>query len=116
MRRPPARGGRPRKRPCSLVADKAYDSRHIRAELRRRRIEPCIARRGWAKEHGLGRLRWAVERSLAWLGQFRRRRIRYERRPETHETLLTIGYALICWSFTRNWFCWRLQGEALPLS
>jgi len=96
--------GRPRKRPCSLVADKAYDSARIRTELRRRRIEPQIARRGWRQEPGLGRLRWVVERTLAWLGQFRRLRIRYERLPEIHEAFLTIGCVLICWNFIQMWF------------
>jgi transposase len=105
IRRPPGRAGRPRRRPCTLVADKAYDSRRIRAELRRRRIEPRIAKRGWAAEHGLGRLRWVVERTLAWMGQFRRLRIRYERLPEIHEAFLTIGAALICWNYIQNWFC-----------
>jgi transposase len=87
------------------VADKAYDSRKIRAELSRRRIRPRIARRGWAKDHGLGRVRWVVERTLAWLGQFRRLRIRYEKLPEIHEAFLAIGCALICWNFIQNTFC-----------
>ena len=97
--------GRPRKRPSALVADKAYDSQKIRTELRRRRIKPQIARRGWRQEPGLGRLRWVVERTLAWLGQFRRLRIRYERLAEIHEAFLTIGCILICWNFIQNWFC-----------
>ncbi len=99
------RFGRPRKRPCALAAGKAYDSRKIRTQLRRRRIRPRITRRGWAKGHGLGRLRRVVERTLAWLGQFRRVRIRYEKLPEIHEAFLTIGCALICWSLIQNTFC-----------
>lgn len=105
IQRPGARGGRPHKRPCTLVADKAYDSRHMLAELKRRRIEPRITQRSWTKDHGLGRLRWVVERSLAWLGQFRRLRIRYEKLPEIHEAFLTIGCALICRNFIQNWSC-----------
>ncbi len=66
---------------------------------------PRVPPGGWAREHGLGRLRWVAERTLAWLGQFRCLRIRYERRPEIHEALLTIGCSLICWNFTQHGFC-----------
>jgi transposase len=43
--------------------------------------------------------RWVVERSFAWLHQFRRLRIRYEWRPGMHEAFLTLACALICWRF-----------------
>jgi hypothetical protein len=38
----PQRRGRPRTRPRELVADKAYDSRAFRQQLRRRGIKPTI--------------------------------------------------------------------------
>jgi transposase len=44
----------------------------------------------------LGRHRWVVERTLAWLNQFRRLTIRYERRQDIHEAFLSLGCALIC--------------------
>ena len=96
--------GRPRRRPVSVVADKAYDSAHIRGELRQRRIGSLIARRG-EQQWGLGRWRWVVERTLSWLSQLRRLRVRYERRADIHQAFLTIGCALICWNFVQNWFC-----------
>ncbi len=37
-----------------------------------------------------------VERTIAWLHQYRRLRVRYERRADIHQALLTIGYCLIC--------------------
>ena len=40
---------------------------------------------------GLGRTRWVVERTLAWLHQFRRRNLRYDRRPCVHEAFLTLA-------------------------
>ena len=40
--------------------------------------------------------RWVVERTLAWLNRFRRLAIRYERRADIHEALVTLGCALIC--------------------
>jgi transposase len=57
--------GQRRKRPAKLHADKAYDSRANRAELRRRSITSRIARRGMESSKRLGRHRWRIERSLS---------------------------------------------------
>jgi transposase len=94
--------GRPRKRPAKLHADKAYDSGPLREELRRRGITPRIARRGIESSERLGRHRWVVERTLAWLNRYRRLRIRYERRADMHLAFLHIGCALICWNFINH--------------
>jgi transposase len=96
------RVGRPRKRPAKLHADKAYDSKPLREELRRRSITPRIARRGIESSERLGRHRWVVERTLAWLNRYRRLRIRYERRADMHLAFLHIGCALICWNFVNH--------------
>src|SRR5947208_6558484 len=76
---PPVRGkrGRPRRRPDTLLADRGYDSQPHRQALRTRGIRPSIAKR--RTEHGsrLGNERWVVERTLSWLHQYRRLRIRY---------------------------------------
>ena len=103
----PVRGkrGRPRKRPAKLHADKAYDSRALREELRRRGITPRIARRGVESSERLGRYRWVVERTISWLNRFRRLRVRYERRADIHLAFLHIGCALICWNFLNHRFC-----------
>src|SRR4051794_24611287 len=63
---PPIRGkrGRPRHRPRSVYADRAYDSGPHRRRLRRRGIRPRIARRGSEHGSGLGKIRWVVERTL----------------------------------------------------
>jgi transposase len=55
-------------------------------------------------EHGsrLGRWRWVVERTFAWLNQFRRLRVRYEKRGDIHEAFLYLGCALICWNVLRG--------------
>ena len=50
---------------------------------------------------GLGRWRWVVERTFAWLNQFRRLRVRYEKRADIHEAFLSLACALICWRFLR---------------
>ena len=98
---PAVRGkrGRPRRRPERVQGDRGYDSEPHRQWLRRLGIEPLLAKRNTPHGSGLGVYRWVVERTLAWLHQFRRLRIRYERRPEMHEAFMTLGCALICWRF-----------------
>jgi transposase len=88
--------GRRRKRPAKLHADKAYDCPRCRRALSRRRIKVRIARKGVESSERLGRHRWVVERTLAWLGQFRRLAIRHERRPDIHAAFLSLGCSLIC--------------------
>jgi transposase len=93
----PIRGkvGRPRSRPEAVVGDKAYTSRGNAAELVERRITPMLPARGTDEDRGLGKIRWVVERTFAWLHQFRRLRVRYERRADIHLAFLLIGCALI---------------------
>lgn len=94
----PVRGkrGRPRQRPDTLIADKAYDSQPLRDTLRWLGIEPKIPRRRQSSA-GLGKLRWVVERTLAWLHQLRRLRTRYDRRDDVHQAFMNLGCAMICW-------------------
>ena len=95
---PPIRGqrGRPRRRPAQVQGDRAYDSEPHRRALRSLRIEPVLAQRFTEHGSGLGIHRWVVERTLAWLHQFRRLRIRYERRADIHEAFLSLACSLIC--------------------
>ena len=44
----------------------------------------------------LGRHRWKVERSLAWLLANRRLTVRYERRADILQAFLQLACALIC--------------------
>jgi transposase len=95
---PPIRtpAGRRRKRPDKVHADKGYDYPRCRAALRRRHIKVRLARKGVDRSDRLGRHRWVVERTLAWLNHFRRLRVRDERRADIHHAFLTLGCALIC--------------------
>lgn len=88
--------GRRRMRPEKLHADKAYDIPRCRQALRRRHIRIRIARKGRDSSERLGRHRWVVERTLAWLNRFRRLTVRYERRADIHHAFLTLGCAMIC--------------------
>ena len=58
--------------------------------------DPLIARRKTAHGSGLGSQRWVVERTLSWLHQHRRLRIRYERQAGVHEAFLSLACSLIC--------------------
>ena len=82
--------GRPRDRPDSVLGDRGYDAESIRQGLRDRRIIPFIAKRNTEHGSGLGRWRWVVERTFAWLNQFRRLRVRYEKRADISSTLVLV--------------------------
>lgn len=57
--------------------------------------------RDWQKA-GLGKFRWVVERTHAWLHNFRRLRIRFERCAGIHEAFLKLGCSLVCWNIFRR--------------
>ena len=94
--------GASRYRFAELYADRAYDSNPHREALREIGTIPKIARRNTEHGSGLGVYRWVVERTLSWLHQFRRLRIRYERRDDIHDAFLTIGCILICHRMLEN--------------
>ena len=91
--------GRPRCRPSCLLGDRGYDAKAIRDTVRARRILPQLAKRNTRHGSGLGRGRWVVERTFAWLNQFRRLRVRYEKRADMHEALLRLACCLISWRY-----------------
>jgi transposase len=90
--------GRRRKRPAKGHADKGYDYPRCRRALTQRRIKVRIARKGVERSERLGRHRWVVERTLAWLNRYRRLTVRYERRADIHQAFLTLGCCLICFN------------------
>jgi transposase len=98
------RRGRPRCRPSKAHLDKGYDYARCRRALRQRGICPRIARRGVESSQRLGRHRWVVERTFAWLHAFRRLRVRYERRPDVHHAFLCLGCIIICTRFLQREF------------
>jgi transposase len=90
--------GRRRKRPDKVHADKAYDIPRCRRALTTRHITIRIARKGVDSSERLGRHRWVIERTLAWLNRMRRLTVRYERRADIHQAFLTLGCCLICFN------------------
>ncbi len=65
-----------------MIADRGYDHDKYRRLVWERGIKPVIARRQTEHGSGLGRYRWVVERTFAWLHNFKRLLVRYERRAE----------------------------------
>jgi transposase len=104
---PPVAGkvGHPRREPDAVQGDQAYDSGPHRRGLRDLGIEPVLPEKGIDDQAGLGGYRWPVERALAWWHQNRRLRIRYERRPDIHQALLTIACIKICASALLPGYC-----------
>ncbi|GAA0589394.1 hypothetical protein GCM10010174_00290 [Kutzneria viridogrisea] len=92
-----SRRGPRRARPAKLHGDKAYDVADLRDWLRQRRIVPRIARKGVESSNRLGRHRWVIERSIAWLFGYRRLTIRYERKANHFCAFLTLAAALTCY-------------------
>lgn len=84
-----------RRRPAELHGDKGYDYDHLRKWLRSRNITPRIARRGIESSQRLGRHRWTVERTVAWLSGCRRLHRRYERKAEHFLAFAGIAATLI---------------------
>jgi transposase len=101
---PPVAGrpGHPRHRPDAVLGDKAYDSRAVHRELRKRRIMPVISRKGSPNIKGLGKLRYVVEQTFALLHQFKRLAVRWERRTELHNAFVSLACGLICWRRLKN--------------
>jgi transposase len=88
----PGQPGQLRKRPDRLIADRAYDGNVARVLLVRRGIEPIIPAQSNNRQatHQDGRRvrryrqRWIVERTIGWLGNFRRLTVRYDRLLEAY--------------------------------
>jgi transposase len=60
----------------AYLGDRAYDAERIRWGLRARHILPLLAMRRRQHGSGGGQWRWVVERTFAWLNQFRHLRVR----------------------------------------
>ena len=78
--------GRPRKRVKVLAGDKGYDSKELRAALRKRGIRPQLPKRTWKTKKKRGRPikisvpRFQQERCFAWFQRkYRRLVVRWER-------------------------------------
>jgi transposase len=101
---PPIKGkpGAPLRKPGEVMADRGYDSDRHRMTLSCRGIPTAIARRHTPHGSGLGIFRYVVEQTLALWHQFRRLRVRYDKRDDVHEAFMKIGCSMICWRRLHN--------------
>ena len=88
--------------PQNLIGDNAYDSDKLDSELQQYGIELIAPHRTNRKNttQDLRRLRryrrrWKIERLFAWLQNFRRLVVRYERYAENFLGMLYLGCCLI---------------------
>jgi len=99
--------GRPQKRPLRVIADRAYDSDPLRGRLLARGLLLIAPHRKNRRVLSLNdgrtlrryRKRWKVERTFAWLGNFRRLVVRYERHLDMYRAFFHIACALIALRF-----------------
>lgn len=100
----PAAEGEPEPKPERLICDKGYDSDPLRGRLKAERdIElVCPHRKGRKKPatqdgRKLRRYkrRWKVERTFAWLGNFRRLVVRYERNLNMYQAFFHVACLII---------------------
>jgi len=90
-------------KPERLIGDRAYDSDPLNADLREAGIEMIAPHRKNRKKpktqdgRKLRRYkrRWKVERLFAWLGNFRRLVVRYERRAENYLGFVRLACVVI---------------------
>src|SRR5258708_29046573 len=100
---PGAIGGRPRQKPRRVIADRAYDSDPLRQRLAARGIELVAPHRGNRSKprtqdgRALRRYkrRWKVERTIAWLGDFRPLVVRYQRSDTLYQAFFNIACFII---------------------
>jgi transposase len=88
--------GRPRRKPKAVNGDRAYGTPRNHEGLRERGIEDHLAQQGMPHGSGLGKVRYVVERGLAWVGQARRLKIRYEKSIALHRAFHFLQLARIC--------------------
>lgn len=104
-----ARGGpgRPQKRPLRVIADRGYDSDPLRWRLINRGILLISPHRKNRTALPLNdgralrryRSRWKIERTFAWLGNFRRLVVRYDRKLSMYHAFFHLACALITLRF-----------------
>lgn len=92
-----AKVGAPLRIPQNLAADRGYDSDPHRMKLSCRGIASQNVYRNTEHGSGLEIFRYVVEQTIALLHQFRRLRVRYDKRDDVHEAFLKIGCVWICW-------------------
>lgn len=88
--------GRKRRKPGAAVGDRGYGFPWIIKQVVRRRIQSLLDPRGSPHGSGLGKVRWMIERTMAWMTGFRRIVQCYERLPEHWQAFNDLACCMIC--------------------
>jgi transposase len=104
---PRAGRGRPKKNPARVIADRAYDSDPLRHRLQQRGLLLIVPHRKSRRRPSCNdgrslrryRKRWKVERTFAWLGNYRRLVVRYDRGLNMYRAFFHLACALITLRF-----------------
>jgi transposase len=91
-------------RPTPLIADRAYDSDKLRTNLLAKGWDlVCPHRRGRTKPNTQDgrklrryRRRWKIERTIAWLHNFRRLVVRYDYYSNVYQAFILLACITIC--------------------
>jgi len=100
---PRAGPGRPQTRPLRVIADRGYDSDPLRGRLLQRGILLICPHRKNRRKPSLNdgrmlrryRKRWKIERTFAWLGNFRRLLVRYDYHLRSYEAFFHLACLII---------------------
>lgn len=107
IRVPRSGRGRPKKNPARVIADRAYDSDPLRRRLLCRGLLLVSPHRKSRRIPSLNdgrtlrryRKRWTIERTFAWLGNYRRLVVRYDRHLCMYRAFFHLACALITLRF-----------------
>lgn len=96
----------PKKRAKKIIADRGYDAKRLRQDIRKRGMKPVIPKRRKQGSKEIPKVnakikkdyvkRWPVERTIAWLGNYRRVLIRWENKDTIYHGFLSIACMLVC--------------------
>jgi len=95
--------GRPQQRPLRVIADRGYDSDPLRWRLLQRGILLICPHRRGRRKPSLNdgrtlrryRKRWKIERTFAWLGNFRRLLVRYDHQIQMYRAFFHLACLII---------------------
>lgn len=92
--------GRPRRKPKSLYGDRGYGFPWIISKINAMGIVSKLAPRGSTHGSGLGKVRYVIERTMAWFGYWRRLKVCYEKTGAHWQAYHELAACLICF---RRW-------------
>jgi len=99
--------GRPKSKPFCVIADRGYDSDPLRWRLFKKGIRLLAPHRQNRRKPSLNdgrtmrryRKRWKVERTFAWLGNYRRLVVRYDHQIKMYQAFFHVACVLITLRF-----------------